>query len=80
ITVRVGATDEGFYVEDTGKGIPPEERDTVLEQGYSTDTDGTGLGLSIVKKVVEAHNWSIDVTESEEGGARFEITGVKIVE
>ncbi|WP_416838277.1 ATP-binding protein [Haloferax sp. DFSO52] len=84
VTVTVGPlTDEdrtGIYVEDDGVGIPPDERDTVFEDGYSSGTDGTGLGLSIVSQVVAAHGWCLDLTESESGGARFEITGVELVD
>jgi len=77
VTVRVGTlpADGGFYVEDTGDGIPAEERDAVLEWGHTTTDEGTGLGLAIVADIVEAHGWEIRVTESEAGGARFEITG-----
>jgi PAS domain S-box-containing protein len=66
----------GFYVADDGPGIPPGERERVLEDGFTTDEDGTGLGLSIVASIADAHGWSVDVTESESGGARFEIRGV----
>ncbi|WP_141463398.1 sensor histidine kinase [Salinadaptatus halalkaliphilus] len=75
-TIEVGATTDGFYVADNGPGIPTDERDDVLERGYSTAEDGTGLGLDIVANIVEAHDWEITVGESETGGARFEITGV----
>lgn len=76
VTVRVGTLDDGFYVEDDGRGIPEDERDEVFDYGYSTSKDGTGFGLAIVESIVEAHGWKIDVTESEDGGARFEVTGV----
>jgi len=66
----------GFAVEDDGPGIPPDERDDVFESGYSDSRDGTGFGLSIVRRIVEAHGWSVRAIESESGGARFEITGV----
>jgi len=52
----------------------------VFDAGYTTSEDGTGFGLPIVKEIVEAHDWSIAVTESEAGGARFEITGVDVSE
>ena len=68
-----GGRPVGFYVEDTGPGIPADDRDRVLETGYTTSADGTGLGLSIVSTVVEAHGWHLELGESEEGGARFEI-------
>jgi len=77
VTVTVGETDAGFYVEDDGDGIPADERETIFETGYSTREDGTGFGLSIVQRIVEAHEWEIDVTDGDEGGARFEITGVE---
>ncbi|ERH05385.1 MAG: hypothetical protein J07HN4v3_00982, partial [Halonotius sp. J07HN4] len=33
----------------------------------------------IVKQIVEAHGWSITVSESDDGGARFDISGVTFV-
>jgi PAS domain S-box-containing protein len=65
----------GFYVEDDGPGIPEDERDEVLEHGYTTSADGTGFGLTIVSDVANAHGWRLDVTDGETGGARFEIRG-----
>lgn len=79
VTITLGELEEGFYVEDDGPGIPTDERDTVFGPGYSTNPDGTGFGLSIVDKIVDGHDWTIQVTEGEEGGARFEITGVEII-
>jgi PAS domain S-box-containing protein len=75
VTVTVGAIDggTGFYVADDGRGIPEDEREEVLEKGFTTAADGTGFGLAIVRTIVEAHGWTITVTESESGGARFEI-------
>ncbi|MFB6153575.1 MAG: sensor histidine kinase [Halodesulfurarchaeum sp.] len=80
VTIRIGDLEEGFYIEDDGPGIAPEERENVFESGYSTGDEETGLGLSIVQEIVEAHDWEIAVTESTEGGARFEITNVDIVD
>jgi signal transduction histidine kinase len=51
--VRVGHLPGGFYVEDTGQGIPAEGRRDVFDLGYSSDEDGTGFGLAIVKEIVE---------------------------
>ena len=79
VTVTVGDIDgEGFFVADDGPGIPPDERDRVFQSGYSGDEDGTGFGLAIVERIVEAHGWAIHVTESDTGGARFEITGLEM--
>ncbi|RXK48322.1 histidine kinase N-terminal 7TM domain-containing protein [Halorientalis pallida] len=75
LTIRIGtlADDTGFYVEDDGEGIPEDERDEVLEQGYTTHEEGTGLGLAIVRDIVGAHGWELSIAEGPEGGARFEI-------
>lgn len=78
VTVTVGLLDRGFYVEDTGPGIPTAKRESVFESGYSTDPDGTGFGLAIVAGIVEAHGWSIRLTDGTDGGARFEITGLDV--
>ncbi|WP_170977434.1 sensor histidine kinase [Halorussus salinisoli] len=74
-TVVVGEIGRGFFVADDGPGIPPEDRELVFEGGYSTHSDGTGFGLAIVRRIAEAHDWRIRITESEEGGARFEFVG-----
>jgi signal transduction histidine kinase len=76
VTIIVGELPDGFYVEDDGPGIPEGERHEVFDAGYSTNDEGTGFGLNIVKQVADAHDWRVRITESSEGGARFEITGV----
>ena len=76
-TVTVSAMDGGFYVADNGPGIPEADREEVFEAGYSTAEDGTGFGLRIVRQVADAHGWEVTATESESGGARFQVTGVE---
>ncbi len=77
VTVTVGDIENGFYVADDGSGIPEGDREKVFEPGYSTSTDGTGYGLQIVRKIGTAHGWDVRVTESDDGGAQFEITNVE---
>ncbi|MCU4744459.1 sensor histidine kinase [Natronoglomus mannanivorans] len=72
VTVRVGPMDDGFYVEDTGKGISREDREQVFEHGFTTGYGGSGIGLTIVKRVATEHNLEVALAESIEGGARFE--------
>jgi PAS domain S-box-containing protein len=80
VTVTVGDTETGFYVADTGPGIPESKRDGIFDAGLPTSEAGTGFGLRIVQQITDAHGWEITVTESEQGGARFEITGVETVD
>ncbi len=80
VHIEVGRLPDGVFVQDDGPGIQPDDRDRVLEVGYSTTEQGTGLGLGIVREIANAHGWSVDVTESPSGGARFEITGVNVID
>ncbi len=75
VTVTVGDLDDGFYVADDGVGIPETERGSVFETGYTTG-DGTGFGLAIVEQIADAHGWSVELTETDDGGVRFEFSGV----
>ncbi|MFC3476686.1 PAS domain-containing sensor histidine kinase [Halobacterium litoreum] len=77
VAVTVGVSDDGFFVADDGPGIPAEERESVFESGWTTASDGSGLGLSIVADIAAAHDWTVDATESADGGARFEFRGVR---
>ncbi|MEF8839371.1 MAG: PAS domain-containing protein, partial [Haloarculaceae archaeon] len=53
VTVTIGPLedDEGFYVGDDGPGIPPSERDSVFEAGYSTTPTTIGL---VSRRIVSA--------------------------
>lgn len=71
-TVTVGdlPAQSGFYVADDGPGIDPDIEP--FDTGVTTSEEGTGFGLPIVQSIAEAHGWSVETTESEAGGARFE--------
>lgn len=74
VTVTVGQVDAGgFYIEDTGTGLPDTDEQSVFEQGFTTNDSGTGFGLAITRNLIAAHGWSITATESAAGGAKFEI-------
>ncbi len=91
VTVRVGTMEPmytstradsdrppGIYVADDGPGIPESDRERVFEIGVTTANDGTGFGLNIAREIARAHGWDVRVTESRDGGARFEVTGVDL--
>jgi signal transduction histidine kinase len=60
-------------VADTGRGIPPEDRQRVFEPFYSKKRGGTGLGLSIARRIIAAHGGRIDVESTFGRGSRFMI-------
>jgi two-component system nitrogen regulation sensor histidine kinase NtrY len=61
--------DVTLSVEDNGKGLPVEERNTLTEPYVTTRKKGTGLGLAIVKKIMEDHNGSLVLEDGHGGGA-----------
>ena len=60
-------------IEDNGRGFPKNDREQLFEPYISNSKEGTGLGLSIVKKIVEDHQGTISLKDSELGGAMVEI-------
>jgi signal transduction histidine kinase len=61
-------------IEDTGEGIPRENRQHVFEPFFTTKSHGTGLGLPLAKKFVERNGGTITISESAAGGAKIEVT------
>ena len=79
VEITVGDFEDGFYVADDGPGVSPQAREDAFTPGVTTTEDGTGFGLAIVEEIATAHGWEVSLTDSEHGGARFEITGVEPV-
>jgi signal transduction histidine kinase len=53
-------------IEDSGPGIPPDERDRVFERFYrprTSQSQGSGLGLAIVRRIVELGNGSVAIED-----------------
>ena len=66
---------QGLYVycEDTGSGIPEDQRERVFERFVKLDDfiQGTGLGLSICKAIIDKCNGRIGVESQEGKGSTF---------
>jgi len=61
-------------IADNGKGIPDEIRDRLFDPFVTSGkANGSGLGLAVVKKVVDDHEGTIEVTKPEGGGTVFQI-------
>jgi signal transduction histidine kinase len=62
-------------VEDTGRGMSPQVRDSLFTgRAISRKPGGTGLGTKIVKDVIEAHRGRITVESTEGVGTTFHIS------
>ncbi|WP_036169197.1 ATP-binding protein [Massilia sp. 9096] len=65
-------------VEDSGPGIPPEERERVFDRFYrvpGSDAAGSGLGLAIIKAIAERHGAVLALGQSAMlGGLEARVT------
>lgn len=80
--VRTALKDGAVVVSigDEGSGIPPDQRQTVLEPFHRLEksrnraTGGAGLGLAVVRSLVEAHGGTIEIGAAPGGGTRVSVT------
>ena len=71
IAVRADKEAVDVIVEDSGPGIPPEERERVFDRFYrvaGSEAAGSGLGLAIIKAIAERHGATLKLDKSERLG------------
>ena len=72
LALRGGPDGTRMSVVDQGPGIPPAERERVLQRFYRTEksrtVEGSGLGLSLVAAVVALHGFRLRIGAAETGG------------
>ena len=59
---------------DEGPGMPQEVAEHVFDPFFTTKPQGSGLGLAIVRKIVDAHDGSIDLRTSPGQGTMIRVT------
>ncbi len=67
--VRSGALE--INVQDTGVGIPPQDREKIFNLYYTTKENGNGIGLATVFKIVQLHNGEVTVDSTVGKGTTF---------
>lgn len=60
-------------VDGDGPRIDPDDRTNLFETRY---TDRR-CGLHVSSAIAEAHGWTISVSGSADGGARFDVAGLE---
>lgn len=79
--IEVGLRAEGrtvmLWVRDSGPGVPPDQRETIFTEGWSTKEipahGKRGLGLALVRRLAERQGGSVAVDAADEGGAVFAV-------
>ena len=59
---------------DEGPGMTPEVAERVFSPFFTTKPQGSGLGLAIVRKIVDAHDGSIDLQTTPGAGTTIRVT------
>ena len=72
-------------VADDGPGVPPEDRERIFDRFVAlhearTRGSGSGLGLAIARQVATRHDGTLQVCDSDLGGAEFRLVVTGIAE
>lgn len=74
--VRLVVSSENIRVEDTGIGVPEQQRQAIFKPYVRCDQqrgEGLGLGLSLVKRICERQGWQVSLSDGPAGGSTFGI-------
>ncbi|SFB01732.1 sensor histidine kinase [Azotobacter beijerinckii] len=74
--VRLILENGGFRVEDSGAGIPEEQRERIFQpfvRGEQARGEGLGLGLSLVKRICTHQGWQVRVSDLAPHGSCFRV-------
>ena len=82
ITARTVRVDDGSEEQDAvvveladeGPGMPQDVADRVFNPFFTTKPRGSGLGLAIVRRIVDAHDGSIDLNTAPGRGTQIRVT------
>lgn len=68
--IEIVLTNNNILIKDNGIGIKKEEIEKIKEPFYTLKSDrnrassGLGLGLTLCMKIIEVHNWKLDIASS----------------
>jgi signal transduction histidine kinase len=61
-------------IEDSGRGLDPDQMSRLFDSFYTTKPDGIGVGLAISRSIVEAHGGTLWASPAMRCGARVGFT------
>ena len=75
IKTQINGKNAIIKIADTGRGMPPEIRDSLFELGFTTKRSrvGVGMGLYTASNIVQKHKGTIEVTSEVGKGTEFVI-------
>ena len=75
--IRLTLDVDSFMVEDSGVGIPEEQREAMFQpfvRGGEKRGDGLGLGLSLVQRICDDQGWVVSLSATQPHGCRFHVS------
>lgn len=78
VRISLGHNDAGHLqlcIEDDGPGVPPDQRERILQRGERLDRQypGQGIGLAVAKDIIDSYDARLTLGDSPLGGAAFRI-------
>ncbi len=73
-TLRLAGGGATLMVEDTGPGVPPDQREEAFRPFTSSKPSGLGVGLAICRSIAQAHGGSLAFADPAGPGARVVLT------
>lgn len=75
-TVDIAITRNSIIIDDSGRGIPPQQVSEMFKpyyRGNNIDTPGHGVGMTIVKRLSDRFNWPITIKSTHGLGTSVEV-------
>ena len=63
-----------IHIQDTGMGIPEENRGHLFQPFFTTKKNGTGLGLAICQRIIQEHHGLVEARSRVKQGSTFTIS------
>jgi len=75
VRLRREEADGGYALEvrDEGQGIPAEARERLFDAFFTTRSHGVGIGLAVVKRILDDHDFGVEVDSAEGQGTTFRV-------
>jgi len=75
LKIRAGTTRGGveIFLQDSGSGIPDEQKANIFEPFFSTKDGGTGLGLTVSYNIITAHGGILELASGNGPGTCFRV-------
>jgi two-component system sensor histidine kinase HydH len=76
LSVSVQREQEMLVIEihDSGRGVPSEDLDKVLDPYFTTKPEGTGLGLALAYKIIDEHKGTIGFSSTDGRGTTVTVS------